>query len=481
MTQFEAQLQRIREKLPLAKQKDSKLEVFGARSHQYQFGSPLSEADVRDFEQQHSLQLPEDYRAFITTIGHGGNHSRYGAAGPHYGLYALAQTIRDKDYLSEPCLLYPNISPEDWQKHLEFLEQDDIADEDYDHYSNTLFQGLVEIGTQGCTYQTCLVLTGEHRSRVVYIDDEFIRTPFFPHEANFLEWYERWLDEVIHGYDVTDFGYFMGGDEVALIQKFQQSSDTNLQASALSSLKKLPVIQPETVAFIEAQLRHANKQICLSAFRLLTNYAYNKAKPAIKTYLHSSDPDEQLMAVKSIFWYAKTHSSEWVTDIAALLPSVNDEVLFDFIGYVLKESQQDYGELLAPFLHHSNRNIRKQAAYLIGLLATKSTFVDALIPLLQEEDAHLQVTTLQALSGIRDLKLLPYYKNILQQYQTNDYSVNYILSHVLHRLNDLGEHAREVLKETLEHPNEEARAQAQKILAELKPTSSILGWFKKSQ
>jgi hypothetical protein len=36
MTQFEAQLQRIREKLPLAKQKDSKLEVFGAKSHGYE-------------------------------------------------------------------------------------------------------------------------------------------------------------------------------------------------------------------------------------------------------------------------------------------------------------------------------------------------------------------------------------------------------------------------------------------------------------
>lgn len=467
MKRLEAQLQRIQEKLPLAKAKDSELVVFGAKSHQYQLGEPLPEQTVKNFEIHNGIQLPEDYRAFITTIGHGSNQSRYGAAGPHYGLYDLAQTIRDGAYLTKPCLLYPSISYENWQKHLHFLEQKDIADEDYDHHASTLFQGLLEIGTQGCTYQTCLVLTGEHRGRIVYIDDEFIRAPFFSYEETFLDWYERWLDEVIRGYNVTDFGYFMGGDEGALIETFQHSSDVTIQATALWSLKKLPMLHTATTEFLEAQLHHPHKPIRLNAFRLLADYSYDRAKAVIKQYLHSSDPDERLIAVKSLFWYAKPHAAQWLEDITSILPNVNDAELFDFIGYVLKESNQDYGELLGPFLEHSDKKIRKQAVYLIGLLEHKARFLDKIIPLLKDSDLQVQLYAVQALNNVREPKLLPYYDDILRQYQTND---SYILSHVLQRLNELGEGAREVLREVLHHPDEETRKRAQTLLSNPKST-----------
>jgi HEAT repeat protein len=465
MSQLEEQLGRIREKLPLAKAKDSRLEVFGSKSHQYQLEQPLSSQEVEAFEKHYGVQLPEDYRAFITSVGHGSKVSRYGGAGPHYGLFELGQTVLEQSYLTKPCLLYPRMPYKDWQQQLGFLEQDDISDEDYDHHSNTLFQGLLRVGTQGCTYQTCLVLTGEHLGRVVYIDEEFIRTPFFPYEETFLDWYERWLDEVIQGYDVTDFGYFMGGDENVLIQKFKQSSDLHDQANALWSIRKLPVIQTSTLEFLEEQLRHSDKNLRLNAFRLLVDYAYDRAKPVIKTFLHQGDADERLIAVKSLFWYAKPHAAQWVADIASILPSVNDAELFDFIGYVLKESKQDYGELLGPFLGHGDNKIRKQAVYLIGLLNSKARFLDSIMPLLKDNDLQVQLYAVQALSNVCDIKLLPYYKGILQQHQTN---ASYILSHVLHRLNEFGEDAREVLQESLHHPDEEIRKRAQTLLSNLK-------------
>jgi uncharacterized protein Usg len=466
MKQFDAQLKRLMDKLPLARNKDNEFKVFGAKSHQYQLGEPLPEPIVQAFEQQYSVRLPEAYRAFITTFGHGHKASRHGAAGPYYGLFDLAQTIREPKYLAEPCLLYPKMRYEDWQKHLAFLEQDDISDEDYERHSNTLFQGLLHIGTQGCTYQTCLVLTGEHLGRVVYIDEEFIRTPFFPFEETFLDWYERWLDEVIHAYDVTDFGYYLGGDETQLIEKFRQSSDASFQSTALWSLRKLPVIQTSTVTFLDEQLQHPDKNIRLNALRLLVDYDYARSKPVIKRFLRSSDPEEKLMAVKSIFWYAKAHAAEWTQDIVAILPSVHDAEMFDFIGYVLKESKQDYGGWLEPFLSHSDAKIRKQAVYLIGLLDTKARFLKSILPLLDDNDLQVQLYAVQALSGVRETKLLPSYQRILQQYQSND---AYILSHVLHRLSDFGESAKGILQEILHHPDEDTRKRAQTLLASLEP------------
>ncbi len=480
MTQFEAQLQRIREKLPLAKQKDSKLEVFGAKSHGYELAAPLSEAEVRSFETNHHLQLPEDYRAFITGIGHGSSRSRYGGAGPYYGLYSLtdfAMNNTDVD-ATQPCQLRPNLAKEEWAKHGAFLGQEDLSDEDYERYKYALFQGLMYIGTQGCTYVTCLVMNGPFKGRVVYMDEELYNPPFFCYEQNFLDWYERWLDELIAGYDLDWFGTKMAGDDAALIKTFQQSSDLETQALALWSLFKLPTLQDETVRFLQQQTTHLQQDLRLTAFRLLTKYAYPVAKPLIKNFLNSDNPAEQSIAVKSIFWYAKHHSSEWVTDMARVLPTVNDADTFRFIGYVLRESKQNYAQVLLPFLKHDNKDILKSTLYELGQLKNKANFVMDFMPLLGHEDVLVQHATVQALATVNDTRLLPFYERILAQYQSNEH---YILNNVLHRLKEIGQPARKVLEKTLEHPNEEARAQAQKILAELKSIFRLRGWFKKSQ
>jgi hypothetical protein len=56
--------------------------VFGADSHQFLVNDPLAESVVQTFERKHKIQLPADYRSFLTTIGNGG-------AGPYYGIFPL--------------------------------------------------------------------------------------------------------------------------------------------------------------------------------------------------------------------------------------------------------------------------------------------------------------------------------------------------------------------------------------------------------
>jgi HEAT repeat protein len=378
---------------------------------------------------------------------------------------------------TQPCQLRPNLAREEWAKHSAFLAQEDLSDEDYERYKYALFQGLMYIGTQGCTYFTCLVMNGPFKGRVVYLDEELSSPPFFCYEKNFLDWYERWLGELIAGYDLDWFGTKMAGDDAALIKVFQQSSDPETQASALWSLFKLPTLQAQTIQFLQQQTTHPQQDLRFTAFRLLTNYAYPVAKPLIKTFLNSDNPAEQSVAVKSIFWYAKHHSSEWVTDIAQVLPDVNDADIFRFIGYVLRESKGDYARALLPFLKHDNKDILKSTLYELGQLKNKANFVMDFTPLLGHEDVLVKHATLQALATVNDTRLLPFYERILAHYQSNEH---YILNNVLHRLKDIGGPARELLEKTLEHPHEETRAQAQKILAELKPMSNLPNWFKKS-
>ncbi len=46
--------------------------VFGAKAHGFRLNPPLAEDAIEDFERQHSIRLPSDFREFISKIGDGG-------------------------------------------------------------------------------------------------------------------------------------------------------------------------------------------------------------------------------------------------------------------------------------------------------------------------------------------------------------------------------------------------------------------------
>lgn len=100
--------------------------------------------------------------------------------------------------LSEP-VIYPEMSDEDWEKA---ADPEDEREEEELHP----FAGILPIGTQGCTYTMGLMLHGPYRGQVVYFDVDCCNPPFFVREKGFLAWYERWLREVIAGYEISWFG-----------------------------------------------------------------------------------------------------------------------------------------------------------------------------------------------------------------------------------------------------------------------------------
>ncbi|KQC30803.1 hypothetical protein AAY42_13605 [Flagellimonas eckloniae] len=67
------------------------------------------------------------------------------------------------------------------------------------------------LGAQGCAFLHGLVITGSFKVRVINFEKSAELKPLFAHENNFLDWYERWLDEVITGKLISNtpswFGY----------------------------------------------------------------------------------------------------------------------------------------------------------------------------------------------------------------------------------------------------------------------------------
>ncbi|WP_253944703.1 hypothetical protein [Paenibacillus sp. NEAU-GSW1] len=75
--------------------------------------------------------------------------------------------------------------------------------------------GMLCIGRQGCEYDMYLVIEGERKGRIVYSSGFYPDHPFFfVYEDNMLDWYERWLDEVILDYDIAWFGSRMSGHDL---------------------------------------------------------------------------------------------------------------------------------------------------------------------------------------------------------------------------------------------------------------------------
>jgi hypothetical protein len=272
------QCARILEKLPLAAAADPNLEVFGARKHQYKLGQTLSAEQIEEFETHIGVELPSDYKAFLTMVGNGGpgdcedGPGQCWGAGPYYGLIGindewihnfcenecmkvdlspslenrpcrhvvvLAQRLRillssevpkqlvdteqkrlqkAVDGIFDDGRSHPVEGPDDplVVKVCELATEDDHAHfrRECIHYPETVqkdmpypsdddtfcYDGLLPLCEQGCSYMTALVLNGPYHGRVVNIDSEMCSQPLFLHEPNFLDYYERWLDEVIAGY-----------------------------------------------------------------------------------------------------------------------------------------------------------------------------------------------------------------------------------------------------------------------------------------
>ena len=163
------QLQRVADKL---------------RAQAVALGPVLSEAEVSAFEAQHGVALPADYRAFLTTLGNGGDGP------PHYGLVPLGAGPsddppderafwRDLPQVREP---FPFTRAWVWEAGEVSSEG---TEEDVCH-------GSLYLGTEGCGMNWHLILTGPQRGVPWQLTGEGI-TPVMP-QRSFLQWYEDWLD-----------------------------------------------------------------------------------------------------------------------------------------------------------------------------------------------------------------------------------------------------------------------------------------------
>ena len=447
------QLQRIQQKLAQAKAADKDLEVFGASSHKYHLNPPVSEAEVLAFEEKYGVSLPEDYRDFVQTIGDANAQKLETMAGPYYGLSAFGTQVDDllyegsEIYLKAPCALSPDMTQEEWEKLSAPLELEDFEDEDdekdgyvievednYIEECGKVFGGLLPLGSQGCAYYHALMLNGKYAGRVVNVNWDLLK-PVFAFETNFLDWYERYLDEVISGQLLDDrptwFGYHRGEAAEVLLTEYEQTNDRKTQTDCLEGVyHKRPPLPDAVLDKVEALIALNNEDRDF-LIEILTLSSYERAQP----YLEALVTEKPKKVFQYIWWYAQDHCADWMPTVKELLPTITDEEMFNFATYLLTEATDNFEEDILPFTNNVNPRIRLTAYYTLGKSQKKEQYLDTFIKGLQETDNDVLRTVIQAISGVKDERLLPYYKQIAKRFSKDE---DYILSNLKRALEPFG-------------------------------------------
>jgi hypothetical protein len=187
----------------------TKFGVFGEEGHNYELHPPLSNEEVSEFEVEHGVRLPEDYRQFLTRVGNGG-------AGPHYGLFKLGE-IDDgfgygpwDDFIGQLSSPFPHTEgwndlagkPDD-STEMESEAYDALIEAfDQRYYDPRQVDGAIPICHKGCALRQWLVITGPEAGHV-WCDDRADCKGLYPLKADgrertsFFEWYRGWLDGVV--------------------------------------------------------------------------------------------------------------------------------------------------------------------------------------------------------------------------------------------------------------------------------------------
>ncbi|MCM1314010.1 MAG: SMI1/KNR4 family protein [Muribaculaceae bacterium] len=152
----------------------------------------ISIEEVRKFEDENNIKLPEDYLWFITNVANG----------------CKSSGVHDYRY---NCGFYP-------------LEKTYFSDEDIGNYCEGEEDFSIDISSKGCSYSYGIILKGEHYGEIS--DNADGLAYYYPKKVHgFKEWYNTLLDETLLGYDTLRFDERISGKIEDILDSYRQNHD----------------------------------------------------------------------------------------------------------------------------------------------------------------------------------------------------------------------------------------------------------------
>ncbi len=423
-TDLQAQLNAIQHKLELVKAQDTEYTEFGSSSHRYEMKSVISKTKLEKWQLKHGVTLPEPFAEFLMTIGNGG-------AGPYYGVYSLqkATSYTEEPALSLPSILRPRMSKAEWNGLIApLISDEDISDEQYEQTRSQILGGMLCIGTQGCDYDMYLVLDGPYRGRLVYTNDFYEDAPFFfVYDLTFLDWYERWLDEILLDYDRAWFGSRMPGDEETLLHTYQHATEAYTKMDALNAMFKFKQLSSEGLAFLHELVEQgANGQNGVTyeqrlvAIRLICKSAPEQGKPYVLQLLTSDDANDLLLGLQIVHHSRERwNTAEFAPIVAQQLDRIEQAEALRFAGYILHEQPWITLRHYEQVLRSSDEEIKLAALYATRDCPDKQADIELVEKLLADASPAMRHQMMMYWGIIPHERLLPYYAAMWPEYQNH--------------------------------------------------------------
>jgi HEAT repeat protein len=321
VNELQQRIERILGKLSRARAR--RLSCFGSDQHRFRLNAPLGEAELRGFEGAHGIELPPSYRAFLEHAGNGG-------AGPYYGIFRLENWKHFAGWVLEEL-------PADFLASSSPLRPGRNAGPDRASAAGLLaaYQGTLSIGSQGCSYVMQLIVSGPSRGRVAYVDASG-EAPFVVRDEDFLSWYERWLDELLNGYETVWFGFSPPGGEAQLLAVLANAeADPQLKGEAAWAVRRLPRLSEPAKVQVSEYLGDPLAEVRSGACAALRKFA---VKPAIeRVALLLDDPVAE--ARREAAWTLMELAPErWADAVRQMMLREPDEPALSRAFFSLKEA-----------------------------------------------------------------------------------------------------------------------------------------------
>jgi hypothetical protein len=317
---------------------------FGSKAHGFRLRPTLPEVDAAAFEAMHGVTLPSGYRRFLIEAGNGGAGSEYGIT--PLDQWDVATTDDEPGYLARPSPFDPDATWEEWS----------VGDKHADRFAN--FQGTVHLADRGCAMCVVLVASGPQRGRVVYVNrDPHGHPPSFEPDAGFLEWYERWLDDLLRPYPPSGLG--PESDEPALMSALAgDASRPTAVHDVLVAMMARSTATPAALAAVVPLTRDPSEVVRRLALGVLTAHrSPAAATAAVQALLHDSD------GVYEAALYALTDSRDAaaMADVRAHLGDPDDEVARRAVRVLADAARLTWADVRAMW--HSARAVEWMGAF----------------------------------------------------------------------------------------------------------------------
>jgi hypothetical protein len=360
--------------------------------------SPANIADIESFEKRNNITLPLDYKLFISQVYNGG-------PGPFYGLKPL-ELDGTYENLKYACSWTEDTSAEEYNK---IRSIDDATEDDFDN----IFNGLLEIATEGCTYMIYLAVTGKSKGRIVYCESSFEFNPFFTQSKSFIEWWLGWFNEMEKGYSTSSYGYRLLGDSNELIDKYKNSNMVNEKFHIASSMYKFPGLTDSELSFVyECYLNENDENLKTELLKLLVNFN----SPYTKSIIHAGlNSDKRNEFVEIIIQYQKDKYEQWYHDILNVLPELNERTTDRAYYMLLAHCRNAKVEDILAFFNHKDVRMRQHALMNLFRFCKTENYIDKILPMFQDEKPVIMQAVYMTHDS-NDKRLIPIYKNIVRKY-----------------------------------------------------------------